>query len=106
MGFVETHSLSRETPHFNEVDIISFTQIHRRHLVLAAGLQTLIDLEQALPPPETEQDTVRLGANEKDGATRVIHKMAPFDDLVHLAARKDRSAQLLDGRALPSGQRV
>src|SRR5678816_3368905 len=78
-GLVEFHGSLRESAHHGGTDFVAFVQRYRRHLVFSAGLQAPIDLPQALPPPEAEQDALRFGADEEHGTFREIDEVAPLD---------------------------
>src|SRR5436190_16497413 len=53
------------------------------HFELSTWLQPRLDAEEALAPPEPEQHTIVLRANEKDGAAGEVDQMAPLDGFVH-----------------------
>jgi hypothetical protein len=61
---IECDGLLRETAHNDRTYDVTLTQLDSGHLVLAARLETFVNVAQTSAPPEAEQDALLLCANQ------------------------------------------
>jgi len=104
-SLVERDGRLGEAPHRDRADLRAVTQFDRGHFVLSAGLQSLVDVPQALAAPEAEQDASFLGADQQDRTVRKVDEMPPFDHLVKRSTPEHGRAHGLDANPLPAAQR-
>src|SRR5215204_3818996 len=103
---VEFDGSLHEAAYHTRADSLVLTQADGGHLVLAAWLQALFGLPQALATPESEKYPIVFRADEQHRAVREVDQVPPLDHFVQVGTGEDCSAQSLDSDALPPGEAV
>ena len=98
---VERNCLSDQATHYRSFKFVAVMQFNGGHFILAAGLEAVLNLSQALAAPETEQDTPFLCSNEKDGAVECVDQVPPLNALLEVRKKTLCTQQSVSFQALP-----